>query len=698
MSFKDIGLIDFEINTTNKNPIKSFFNPVLKAAATYDVAVGYFTSNWIRDAAEGIANLAVNGGVSRWIISPNLSSSDYELLKNTSNMETIFSKYVKKDIDLLVSMLNKQLKETMAWLIHDKILQFKIAIPKNDLKGLFHAKFGCFTDFDGNSITFSGSYNMTRGANTNWEHIDIFCSWRDNIERINSKQENFNKLWNGLDSNLDVYSPNNAIIHSLINIVSCSSRPYKLKHNKIKIPNMYLDDNNLLRPHQELAIKNWFTLGNGRGIFNMATGSGKTVTAISCIIKLIEKAKVKKNIDLELGIVIVVPYTHLAVQWGENIKEFGFSPVFCFNSKAKWENTALKRVNDFNLNNKGFIFIVVQDTYIGNAFQSLIDIINDNKPLFFIADEAHNLGSKKLRLMLSNKFQYRLGLSATPRRFMDEEGTDAIYDYLGDEVIEYTIKDAIDDGTLCQYYYYPQLVTLTEDESDLYYELSIKINKLFAQNGKLTADNEGSSYLENLLIERSRILSSAFNKIIRLKSLLKENKNSKFNLVYCGDSKYNDIRQIDEVVRYCGKDLSMKIGKFTAEVNNNDRSNILEKFSSGELQTIAAIRCLDEGIDVPETQNAYIISSSRNPRQFIQRRGRVLRKSPGKEFAYIYDFVVIPDLERIKNRNEQIFNIERSQLKKELTRINEFAQSSVNWGETLNLFRNIKKKFKLLDI
>ena len=696
MSFLDLH-IQPEIKTTEVNPIDTFFNPTLKESIRYDVAVGYFSSSWIRDAAEGIANLAINGGKSRWVISPNLSKEDWDLLKSIPqiNYEKVFiNEKIRTSLELLKQSLTVRTREILAWLIYDNILEFRIAIPINELNGIFHSKVGILEDQNGNKIAFSGSYNMTHKANTNWENLEIFCDWKSGeASRVKSKVETFSQIWNRNDSNLKIFDLSDSSLEDFISIVNYSERPYKVKTQAFNIPTKFLNSENNLRNHQEIAIKNWFSIGNGKGIFNMATGSGKTVTAISTIIRLKEKTK------KQIGVVITVPYMHLAYQWAGIIKEFNFEPILCFGSKSKWIDIANDKIQSFNLlKDVDFIIICVNKTFIGSPFQNLIFKMSAKKNLFLIADEVHNLGGRKIKELLPDKFRLRLGLSATPKRHMDELGTSYIYDYFGDEVIQYTIEDAINDGTLCKYFYYPVLIKLTEEESTIYYDLSLQINRLLGSQSSIDFSYEGeTSFLQNLLIKRARLLGTAENKLNKLKAILSKNTESKYNLIYCGDGKYEDEKQIDIVIKFIGKDLNITIGKFTAEADDQRRAQLLKEFEDGKLQAIAAIRCLDEGVDIPKTQNAYIIASSTNPRQFIQRRGRVLRNAIGKDFANIYDFVVVPDLEQLKSLNDSLFNIERNLLKKEILRINEFAEIAQNSGDALTRLREYKKKLNLLD-
>ena len=698
MSFEDID-IPISVTTSTGNPIDDLFVPVLKESVEYDVAVGYFSTGWIRDAAEGVAAIAINGGCARWIINPTLSKEDWDLLSTASSehKRAIVNYIAEKDINKLIDALQHDTRDTLSWLIADGVLSFRIAVPKNDLNGIFHAKMGVFRDAAGNKIAFSGSYNLTAAAETNWETIDVYSSIRPSeIDRISLKEYEFKSMWENSDPNLETYKPDEAAIKPFIEITKYNKRPYSLPGGdrvgvrEPEIPDYFLNENNQLRDHQEKALKQWFK-NNGRGIFNMATGSGKTVTSLAGMTRLYGEVRKHKT---GLVIIITVPYRHLAEQWSEEAEAFGYNPIMCYGDYKKWPTQLSEALTDISQGVTSLaVIITVNATYSGDKFQAFLERVNVN--FLLIADEMHNLGAKKIKQCLPEHAQFRMGLSATPIRKYDDEGSKLLEDYFGKQIIEYGIKQAIDDGTLTEYYYYPVLVEFTDEEMSEYRELSIDIGKLFAR------DTDGESpVLKLLLIKRARLIGGAENKLIELKRLLCESKDSKYNLVYVGDNKKDDIKQVEAVLKLVGNDVGMKAKKFTAEEDVETRRDILKEFGNGELQTIVAIRCLDEGVDVPRTENAYILASTSNPRQFIQRRGRVLRKAAGKKYAHIYDFITVPPESDGADHGlaDADFSTERKLMIRELERINEFATSAVNGGEALDKLRAIKKRLNLLDI
>lgn len=698
MSFDNLK-IPLSINTSKDDPIKVFFTPILQKAIKYDVGVGYFSTSWIRDAAEGIAWLAKNNGCARWIIGAELNKSDWEIMsKCSSSMDEYdyINKITEYSVEGLMQSLEENTRATLGWMIRDGIFDFRIAVPKNILQGIFHAKYGLFTDEAGNRIAFSGSYNMTGSANTNWEKIDIYTSMNHEESRINIIKNEFDDAWNNVDDNLTTYQPSDNVLKKFIKITEYVPRPYENADDNIriynpKIPKKYLDEENKLKKHQERAINEWFK-NDGRGIFSMATGSGKTVTALSAITKLFNEIK---NVESSLFVVISVPLKHLAEQWKEESLIFGFSPIMAFSDYSNWNNQLNLNLNELKFNETKIVFVItVNATFSGVKFQRAIENVRTN--FIFVADEMHNLGASDAKAKLPSNANFRIGLSATPKRHMDEEGTNILYSYFGKEIIEYGIKEAIDDGALTPYYYHPILVEFTEDEMDQYIEISNSIARTYHQvNNKNFDDNE---LLSALLMKRSRLIAGAKNKLSELRTLLSSKVNETNILVYVGATSDDDSRQIEKVLRMIGSELGMRARKFTSEETQSERKEIIKDFTEGDLQAIVAIKCLDEGVDIPNTKTAFILASSTNPREFVQRRGRVLRLSYGKKFADIYDFVVIPPSIHNDVLNTEGFSIERKLFKRELKRINEFANVALNSGEALAQVRNIKQRLNLLDV
>lgn len=685
MSFDELKL-PLSIKTTSANPIDVFFNPVLASAKTYDVAVGFFTSQWVRDAAKGIAQFALNGGRARWIVSPILSTEDRDsICASSEGVEEL----VIKSFEALYEELKSNTRTILAWLIKDEILSFQIGVPQNKLSGMLHAKMGVFSDSAGNQIGFSGSYNLTGNAATNWEKIDIYCDWKseESSHRIDEIKAEFAEMWGGYDPNLAVFKPSDKALKPFLVEAEHTKRPYKTPAPR---PRYAIAEGFELRDYQNEAIGNW--LGNdGTGFLSMATGAGKTITALSAAARIANFATANNKPHL---IVTTAPYQHLAEQWAEEAKMFGFEPLLCYGGSSKWIAPANRMINELKIGVRQIAFFIsVNDTFASKKFQKTINGLQ--RQLLLIADEAHSLGANHYRNALPLDARFRLGLSATPVRHGDEEGTKALEEYFGKVVYEFSLKDAISMGFLCKYKYIPVLCPLSKDEMEEYKDISTKIGKEFARSGKY--NDEYSNGLRYLLIERARLITRVSSKISKLWELMSDIPDSSYNLVYCGDTKDQDVKQVDKVTSLLGGELGMRVHKFTSDENMEERKELLQSFSVGEIQTLIAIRCLDEGVDVPKTERAFILASSVNPRQYIQRRGRVLRKAKGKRFATIYDFVAIPNLDEMTSLDSKSMAFEKGLLRRELERINEFASSSINPGETLKTMRKIRERLQLLD-
>ncbi len=302
-----------------------------------------------------------------------------------------------------------------------------------------------------------------------------------------------------------------------------------------------------------------------------------------------------------------------------------------------------------------------------------------------VADEVHHFGAERTLQKLTDVFDYRLGLSATPDRWFDEKGTKTLRAYFGETIYEFSLDKAIEKGYLCPYYYHPHLVELTEDEFEEYERLTERISKLYHANDS----DEPNEALERLLIQRATLLNRAKNKLAKLAELLADEIDSLHHtLFYCASGRITSV--IDLLT-----DLGLRIAKFTAEESAGERQVLLEMFASGHLQALVAMKCLDEGVDVPSTRTVYILASSSNPKEFIQRRGRILRQSPGKEHAEIHDLIAVPPTD-YREYPPSTFRTERKIIARELQRFNEFAGMALNKFEARDKIWELAKNYNLL--
>ena len=326
-----------------------------------------------------------------------------------------------------------------------------------------------------------------------------------------------------------------------------------------------------------------------------------------------------------------------------------------------------------------------------------------------VIDEAHNFGAENLSRTLLPHIPYRLALSATIDRHGDPEGTQKLYDYFGEKCIEYTLKDAIDNNMLTPYYYHPVPVSFNEDELRDYLDLTAKIKK------NIHPDKDGkiklSEYVKMLLIKRARKVAGVAWKINTLRELMQDYKDDNQILVYCGATTMHDVdyaegrppieeaRQIDIVAGMLGNDLNMRVTKFTSEENAEERERIKADFAEGiHLQALVAIRCLDEGVNIPSIRTAFILASSTNPKEYVQRRGRVLRKFPGKDHAVIFDFITLPiPLDEVSQYDDEVIDSVKSLAKREIVRMKDFAAIAENPFDSDSLIAEIQRSYDIIE-
>jgi superfamily II DNA or RNA helicase len=679
------------MDTSSGDLIKDFFVPALNLSLKYDRGVGYFSSGWLQMAAAGMAAFANNGGRARWVTSPILSASDWDALQagDAARSDPILRDALKRSITDLKEQLERETLSALAWMIADELITFKLALPRNKLeRGDFHDKFGIFTDGAGNQVSFNGSYNDSIQGTRNYESIKIFCSWHPAFAPlVRGDADRFERLWNNEDANVRVFDLPEAA-HEQILRLRTVERPYPepawLRLNRTTkdesghrpivpaIPGQLT-----LHDYQVEAIGEWFD-HDCKGLLEMATGTGKTITALSASVRLYEREE-------RLAVVVAVPYQHLVEQWCSEAQAFGYRPILAYDRKARWLDELNNQIVDFNSGYRRFISVITtHSTFISEDFQHSIARLNNQSLL--IADEAHHLGAEQSRQQYPLHVPFRLALSATPDRWFDDAGTDALRSYFGETVFEFPLEKAI-GVSLTPYYYHPHLVPLTDAEMMRYEELSARIARIASRKGE-----EAEQALKRLLIQRAELLNLAENKLSVLSDLVDaEQEQIQHTLFYCAPG------QIDEAMQLLGWGKQLQVNRFTAEENARERQQLLKDFASGRTQALVAMKCLDEGVDVPSTRTAFLLASSGNPREFIQRRGRVLRKSPGKEFSVIHDLVAVPPAAQTASPRSPISQSERNIMRRELQRFKEFASPSLNKHQALDVVWHIARRYNLLD-
>lgn len=464
------------------------------------------------------------------------------------------------------------------------------------------------------------------------------------------------------------------------------------------------------RDYQREAISAWME-SQGQGILNMATGTGKTITS------LLAASELAALQDGRLALIVAAPYQHLVDQWRAEVQNFGAQPYLAYQSRNTWLDAVTGAITEFESGGRDTLAIITtHQTFASDHFQRLVRRLSGGETLL-IADEVHHLGAPHLRESLPEHIRARLGLSATPERWFDNEGTEALYKYFTNEIVfEYGLGTAIANGHLSDYYYVPHIVHLTDEETEDYLALSKAIGRLLQGNdGALdTMDSSGNEQLKQLLFKRARLIGTAENKLHILRSLLERigPEGIHHTLVYCGDGSIETEgaevkRQLRAVTELLGNELGIRAHQFTYEEDQETRGRLLQDFENGTLQALVAIRCLDEGVDVEATQTAFMLASSTNPRQFVQRRGRILRPHEDKDYAVIHDFIVAPPRKTDPAADaESTSTIERNLLKKELQRVATFTDHARNHPDaslsqiptTAGSIADLKEDFNLLDL
>jgi superfamily II DNA or RNA helicase len=430
----------------------------------------------------------------------------------------------------------------------------------------------------------------------------------------------------------------------------------------------------------------------------MATGTGKTTTSLYCLYEEYKKSG-------SYNALIVVPTVVLVSQWYEECRKFNFKNIVQINSRSNW-GEVLSFFQLYNrLNDDSVIIIITYASFVRDEFQAYLKKLN--KDTIFIADEAHNLGAPNtIKLLKDIALSRRIGLSATIVRQFDEGQNNLIEHFFNDSdpyVVNFGLEKAIQSNYLVNYRYFIHQINLTDEELSSYAEISKKLRGFYDEK---TGKFSSSKAVQMLLMKRKNIIHKAQNKLNAFKSLMedefKKSGNLAHTLVYVPEGEENDFAvndqiSIDEDVSLINKytsivsriDPSIFVRQFTGKTK--DREAILREFADGRTHVLTAMKCLDEGVDVPQSRMAVFCSSTGNPRQFIQRRGRILRLYPGKNTATIHDLVVVPEL----SSTDSTYEMERNMLKSELKRVYEFSRTSLNPTMAMNCLENILQHYDL---
>lgn len=719
---------DRSYRTGSESEPVQFYIDGLCNSKQFDLLLGYFSSAAINVLSLGFASFLYSGGTVRMVVNNILSQEDKNAIKAGQEGDVVNNAFDLSNITQLKRTLDdygKHFFECLAWLIAEEKIQVKIIKPKTG-RGIAHYKSGAFSD-GADTVGFKASCNFTAfGLLENLEELDGFLNWENSrsSKMINRQNKDFENIFSGKSDIVEYLNVDDVLIaikkefgnsslnELLIKEKELIEKKSRVMENKgvrksfekavIRIEEIVREPRfpypSGAREYQVAAYESWINNGS-KGIFAMATGTGKTITSLNCLLNEYREDKTYKAI-------IVVPTTALLEQWKAECSKFNFKNIITVSSKENWNdnlaffNTATKFIET------SFIVIVTYASLSRPKFQSHFKQLP--KETLLIADEVHNMGSQSiLKLLPQIHLEKRIGLSATPHRKFDEEGNEAIETFFNDRppyVVSYSMKQALDLGWLCQYTYYPQLVALNEEELKEYIKIS---RRLLMHIDPKTHTYKKSSVVDMLLLARKRIIHKAANKNEAFKNILRDEfrrkGNLKYTLVYVPEGlepDYSvtdvdtetdeDISLINEYTKaVSATDDSLMVKQYTS--NSKNREEILKSYEEGKVHVLTSMKCLDEGVDVPRSELAIFCSSTGNPRQFIQRRGRVLRLHKDKVHAVIHDLVIAPEI----SVEESNYDMERNLVKKELERVVDFSNLAMNKMYTYESLREVLNYYNL---
>lgn len=721
--------IDRDYKTGSENEPLQFYLDGLANSNEFNLLLGYFSSSAINLLSVGFATFISKGGKMKMVINHLLSAKDKDTISRVEDNPNEIRVFDLTDVVSLERVLDEydtHFFECLAYLISEKRIEIKVIKPKNE-KGIAHYKSGVFSDGQ-DFVGYKASCNFTYyGLSENIEELEAFLSWENGRSNklIKKQLKLIDDYFNEKDEDVD-YIP-----------VSDIEVVLKDRFGKKDINELLVQEEQLLRKKQSLisnpklkktitkifsdiekirrtpkfpytngpreyqinAYNSWVA-NNYKGMFAMATGTGKTITSLNCLLNEYKKTGIYRAI-------ITVPTTALVDQWKKECAKFNFRNIITVSSKENWDNNLAFFNTASKLFDTSYIVIVTYASLPRPKFQSYFTQLP--KDTILIADETHNLGSPGILKLLPNiHLEKRIGLSATPHRKFDETGNQAIQEFFDDEppyIVSYSMEEALKIGWLCKYTYHPHIVKLTDPEMEKYKELSLQLLRMGLFD-KETGNFRSTPEIEKKLLERKRIIHKASNKLEAFKAILRsefdKRKNLKYTLVYVPEgveSKFDETdfsvetedekRLINEYTRAVSQtDDSIMVKQFTA--NSSNREEILKNFEKSNIHVLTSMKCLDEGVDVPRSELAIFCASTGNPRQFIQRRGRVLRLHKDKIHATIHDLVVVPE-----TTDESTFEMEKGLVKKELERVVDFANLAMNKTDTYETLKNILDYYNL---
>lgn len=607
------------LDTSEDNLVTALYQPCLRWADRFDRGVGYFTTGWITYNVSGLSDFASRGGKMRLITSPILSDRDMNIIINSDKNETAayskFEKALLENVKRLENEMKSDILNAFAWMLYDGIIEMKFAIPCQKLdEGDFHDKFGVFYR-ENDALSFSGSINDSKHGFQNYESIKVFKTWSGTKEYVDEDIARFEKIWNEQDKNLRIYTVPTAIKQQIFKLRT-SDRPYKKDYTR---ENKWI--------HQDHAVECFMEKENG--ILAMATGTGKTVTAIKIINRLFEERKIKR-------VVITMYGNDLLDQWAKKIRqEYEIKQIY-------YHYGSRKGMQDFIMHPNDSILLISRDS------SNLLNLLNlfERAPgefkndTLFIFDEVHGAGSNTMVENLTGKlsvYRYRLGLSATPEREYDDVGNEFLLNEIGEVIFEFSLEDAIRKGILCGFNYITLPYELSEEEKQK------KKNIIAAFNLK---KKNKEPYNENdMFTQLSLVNKQAIDKIDRFEALISHQRELLKNCIIFVQSKEYGLKLQEVLIKYTDK--------YHTYYADDDKID-LENFADGKLECLLTCKKISEGIDISSVINIFLFASDRSKLVTIQRIGRALRldgSNPDK-VANVIDFI-LDDVEEDSDNADQ---------------------------------------------
>lgn len=664
-----------------------FFNPVFRLSRRCSRSGGKFTSRNFAACAEGMQDFIQNDGKMKLAMLPEFSEEDISAIRRgVTDEATVLSEGWIRDMSEITEKFIEDHVRALSWMLANGNLEIRIVIPRDEGGQIVHhaalqesqvfkKKTGLFRDSGGNVISFSGNIEYDDKMMGEYYHFRAYRSWvSDEKKYVNQDYSEFSQYWDGQvevgKMRLEVTQLPDAIKNSLIRIAPRSKSDIRLQATP------------RLRPYQKEAVQRWINAGC-RGMLEMATGTGKTFTAIGCMNQI--RKRCKKTL-----VVVACPFDNLERQWEAELSRWGIESLVTSRNR-RWYTSMKDGISALRVSNGEDMLVIITSYNTFHSEKFTVAVEESRVDSMLVADEVHNAGSATRLAGLSDAYAYRLGLSATLERYFDEQGTAALRKFFGNTVFALDLKQAIEHKFLVGYNYYPIYTGLTEYEYREYRKRTRVIAMLW-QSKK----SEDRKRLERELDIRSRIILNAESKIDRFSEWARSHEGRiKHTLVYCSEVQMPRVKQI---LTECGA-VNREI---TAENPSNarDRTSILREFANGAYDAIVANRVLDEGADIPAARICVMLASTGNPKQFIQRRGRVLRQFPHgyadgsrKSHADIYDVIVMPDDSRGYTADEA--RVERQIAASQIRRQEMMASLALNRDHCMKDVSATRTKFSL---